>query len=192
MGLWLNPDALVLASKSAARRSLLEAAGIPVEIRPADIDERGIEASAPPGEPGAIASLLAEHKAIAISRGLPGRLVVGADQTLSFDQRRFSKPADRPSALLQLKTLRGRSHQLYSGAALSKDGVVVARHVTVATLTMRDVSDEFLQRYLDAAGYQLEGLGVQLFERIDGDHFTILGLPLLPLLASLRDLGALA
>lgn len=199
--LWLAPAPLVVASQSAARRAVLEAAGIPVEIRPADIDERAIEAAAGGGDPAGVARLLACEKAKAVSAVLPGRLVVGADQTLSLAGRRFSKPADRAAARAQLADLRGRTHELHSGAAVVRDGTVLFEHVDVARLTMRAFGDDFLERYLDAAGdlvrtsvggYQLERIGIQLFERVDGDHFTILGLPLLPLLAYLRREGVLA
>jgi len=201
MTLWLASEPLVLASGSAVRRQMLEAAGIPIEARPAEIDERGIEASAGTDGPGELASFLAQEKARAVSRALPGRLVVGADQTLALGARRFSKPADAQAAAAQLRALRGRTHQLHSGVAVVRGGAVLFRHVAVANMKMRDFSDEFLDRYLRAAGervtqsvgcYQLEGTGVHLFDAIDGDYFTILGLPLLPLLAFLRREGILA
>lgn len=200
MTLWLAPAPLVLASRSPVRRSLLEAAGIPVESRPADIDERAVETAAGLADPGAVARHLAEAKAAAISSRLTDRLVLGADQTLSLDGRRFSKPADRAAARRQLLTLGGRSHELHSAVALVRGGTTLYRHVAVARLTMRAFSDAFLEAYLDVAGaavcrsvggYQLEGTGVHLFESIVGDHFTILGLPLLPLLAHLREAGHL-
>jgi septum formation protein len=200
MSLWLADRPLLLASKSASRRALLQGAGIPIEIEAADIDERGIEAKAGLADPGAVAGLLAREKALAVSRQQPGRLVVGADQTLALGQRRFSKPADRAAAREQLKILRGQSHALHSAVAIVRDGKPVFEHCAVARLTMRSFSDQFLESYLDAAGnvvtasvgaYQVEGLGVQLFERIDGDHSTILGLPLLPVLDALRRQGAL-
>ena len=201
MGLWLAATPLVLASGSAVRRTLLEAAGIPVEARPARIDERAIEASAPSDDPSAVAALLAREKALRVAMELPGRLVVGADQTLTLGNRRFDKPADRAAARAQLQALAGRTHELHSAVAVVRGRDVVFEHVGVARLTVRPLSDDFLDRYLDAAGaavtasvgaYQVEALGVQLFERIDGDHFTILGLPLLPLLAYLRAEGSLA
>src|SRR5262249_36538426 len=157
----------------------------------ADIDERGIEARAGLGDPGAVAALLAREKAAAVSVQQDGRLVLGADQTLALGQRRFSKPTDRAAAREQLKILRGQPHALHSAVAISRDGKPVFEHCAVARLAMRDFSDAFLESYLDAAGdlvtasvgaYQVEGFGVQLFERIDGDHSTILGLPLLPVL----------
>jgi len=201
MPLWLAAAPLVLASRSTVRRSLLEAAGVPVEICPADIDERGVEARAPLQAPVAIAALLAREKAAVIAGRNRGRLVLGADQTLSLDGRRFTKPADRTAARAQLRALSGRSHELYSAIAFVQDGVVLFEHVGVARLTMRAVSDRFLDDYLDAVGdaatasvgaYQLEGLGIQLFERLDGDYFTVLGLPLLTALNFLRRHGCLA
>ena len=180
---------------------MLEAAGIPVTIHPADIDERGIEARAGASDPAEVAALLARAKAGAVAIVLPGRLVLGADQTLALGSQRFSKPKDRNAAAAQLRALRGKTHALHSAVALARDGAIVFEHVEVARLTMRDFSEDFLQRYLDAAGeavtasvsaYQLEGLGVQLFERVDGDHPTILGLPLLPLLDWLRKAKMLA
>jgi septum formation protein len=200
MSLWLADKPLVLASKSASRRALLQDAGIPIEVLAADVDERGIEANANLADPGAVAALLAREKALAVSVQQPGRLVIGADQTLALGQRRFSKPADRTAAREQLKALRGQSHALHSAVAIVRDGKPVFEHCAVARLAMRAFSDAFLESYLDAAGdavmasvgaYQVEGLGVQLFERIEGDHSTILGLPLLPVLAALRREGAL-
>jgi septum formation protein len=201
MPLWLAAAPLVLASRSAVRRTLLEAAGIPVEICPADIDERGVEAGAPLQAPVAIAALLAREKASVIAGRNRGRLVLGADQTLSLDGRRFTKPADRAAARAQLRALSGCSHELYSAIAFVQDGDVLFEHVGVARLTMRAVSDRFLDDYLDAVGdaatasvgaYQLEGFGIQLFERLDGDYFTVLGLPLLTALDFLRHHGCLA
>jgi septum formation protein len=201
MPLWLAAAPLVLASRSAVRRTLLEAAGVPVEICPADIDERGVEAGAPLKAPVAIAALLAREKASVIAGRNRGRLVLGADQTLSLDGRRFTKPADRAAARAQLRALSGRSHELYSAIAFVRDDVVLFEHVGVARLTMRTVSDRFLDDYLDAVGdaatasvgaYQLEGVGIQLFERLDGDYFTVLGLPLLTALDFLRRHGCLA
>jgi septum formation protein len=200
MSLWLADKPLVLASKSESRRALLQGAGIPIEVLAADIDERGIEADAKLADPGAVAALLAREKAIAVSVQQPARLVIGADQTLALGQRRFSKPADRTAAREQLKALRGQLHALHSAVTIVRDRKPVFEHCAVARLTMRAFSDGFLESYLDAAGdavtasvgaYQVEGLGVQLFERIEGDHSTILGLPLLPVLAALRRAGVL-
>jgi septum formation protein len=201
MPLWLAAAPLVLASRSAVRRTLLEAAGVPVEICPADIDERGVEAAAPLQAPVAIAALLAREKASVIAARHRDRLVLGADQTLSLDGRRFVKPADRTAARAQLRALSGRSHELYSAIAFVQDGTVLFEYVGVARLTMRALSDRFLDDYLDAVGeaatasvggYQLEGLGIQLFERLDGDYFTVLGLPLTTALDFLRRHGCLA
>jgi septum formation protein len=201
MPLWLADDALVLASKSEIRRAILADAGIPVEVCPADIDERAIEQGVAGGDAGDIALVLARAKAQAIAARLPGRLVLGADQTLALGARRFSKPADRAAALDQLRALRGRTHELHTAVALVREGSIVFEHREVARLTMRGFSDRFLESYLDAmggavtasvGGYQLEKAGVQLFERIDGDHFVILGLPLVALLAYLRRAGCLA
>jgi len=201
MGLWLAGAPLVLASGSVVRRQLLEAAGIPVEVRPASLDERKVEASAPHDNPSAVAALLARAKAMRVAADVPRRLVVGADQTLALGSRRFDKPANRAAAREQLQTLAGRTHELHAAVAVARDEKVLFEHVAVARLTMRALSGPVLDRYLEAAGanvtasvgaYQLEALGVHLFERIEGDHFTILGLPLLPLLAYLRGEGSLA
>ena len=201
MALWLDKQPLVLGSRSSARRDMLTAAGIPVELRPADIDERAVEARAGAREPAQAALLLAQEKALAASVLSPGRVVVGADQTLALGARRFSKPKDRTGARQQLQALAGQTHALHSGVAVARDGEVAFSHVDTARLTMRPLSDGFLDIYLDAlgpdafasvGGYQLEKLGIHLFERIEGDHFTILGMPLLPLLAYLRDAGLLA
>ena len=196
MPLWLAALPLVLASKSDARGKMLAAAGLRFEIRPAPIDERAFEAKAGNPDAAAAARLLARAKAEAVAATRPGHLVLGADQTLSRGSMRFSKPTDRASATEQLRSLRGQTHELHSALALVRDGTVLFDCVDSARLTMRDFSDRFLDDYLDMAGdaalssvggYQLEGIGIQLFERIEGDYFTILGLPLLPLLAFLRQ-----
>jgi septum formation protein len=201
MRLWQASEPLVLASKSASRRALLEAAGVAVEIVPADIDERGVEASAGVIGPGEAAALLAREKAKAVAAKMPGRVVLGADQTLALRDRRFSKAADRDGARLQLATLRGKTHMLHSALAVVRGTDVVFETIDTARLAMRAFSEDFLERYLDTVGsaalssvggYQLEGAGIQLFDRVDGDHSTILGLPLLPLLHWLRREGLLA
>lgn len=200
MPLWRDAAPLVLASKSDIRRALLTAAGVAVEIIPSDVDERAVETAASPASPSAAAAVLARAKATAVSRLCPGRLVLGADQVLALDDRRFTKPPDRAAARAQLRSLAGRSHELHSAVAFVEDGTVAFEHVGTARLTMRALSDEFLELYLDAAGtaatasvgaYQLEGLGVQLFERVEGDYFTVLGLPLLAALDFLRWRGCL-
>jgi septum formation protein len=201
MSLWLLPEPLVVASKSTVRRALLQTAGIPVEVRPADIDERAIEAQVPSARPGEIAALLAREKASEVAVRLPGRLVVGADQTLALGTQRFSKPADRAAARAQLQALRGRTHELHSAVAVVRDGLILYDCVAVARLTMRAFSDGFLDHYLDATGgavtasvgaYQLERTGIHLFSEVEGNHFTILGLPLLPLLDFFRRQGFVA
>ena len=198
MSLWRGAAPLILASRSRARQTMLEAAGIPLEIRPADVDERALAAQSGVPEPDRLAALLARAKADAVARVLPHRLVLGADQTLALGAARYDKPVDRVAARAQLCALSGRTHRLYSALALVRASQLLFAHVEVATLTMRAVSETFLDRYLDllgpavtasVGGYQLEGLGVQLFEQIEGDHFTILGLPLLALLRYLRHEG---
>jgi septum formation protein len=200
MPLWLAPHSLVLASRSAARRALLEAAGIPIELHPADLDERSLEQAAPSQAPAAIAAHLARKKASYAAGLFPGRLVLGADQTLAVDEKRFAKPADRASARSQLHALSGRSHELHSAVAFVEDANVLFEYVGNARLTMRALSGRFLDLYLDAVGdaatasvgaYQIEGPGIQLFERVDGDYFTILGLPLTAVLDFLRGRGCL-
>ena len=200
MAFWLAPAPLILASRSAARRRLLEAAGIPIELCPADLDERALDGNAVPQSPTAVAALLAREKAAMVAKAHPDRLVLGADQTLALGAKRFSKSPDRLAARAQLQALRGRTHELHAAVALVHDGAAVFEHVETARLTMRAFSDDFLDRYLDIAGaaatasvgaYQLEGPGIQLFDRIEGDYFTVLGLPLLPTLDFLRHHGSL-
>jgi septum formation protein len=200
MPLWLASDPLVLASRSAVRAALLGAAGIPVEVRPADIDERSVETGVPSEPPTAIAALLARQKALAVAGLHPARLVLGADQVLALDAKLFSKPADRAAARAQLRALSGRTHELHAAIAFVRDATVVFEHVGTARMTMRSFSDRFLDAYLEAVGsaatasvgaYQIEGLGIQLFERVEGDYFTVLGLPLLTALDFLRRHGCL-
>jgi nucleoside triphosphate pyrophosphatase len=201
MPLWLAPQPLVLASRSEVRGKILAGAGLRFETRPSQIDERALEAQAGISEAAAVARHLAVAKAQNVAGTLPGRLVLGADQTLARGDRRFGKPADRTEAAEQLRELRGRTHELNSALALICDGEVLFDCVDTARLTMRDFSDGFLETYLDltrdtalasVGGYQLEGIGVHLFERVEGDYFTILGLPLLPLLQFLRRSGFVA
>ena len=195
MTVWRGSKPLVLASQSAARQALLRGAGLAFEAIPADIDERSIQTNSGLADPGAIAALLAGEKARHISKALPDRVVIGADQTLALGTRLFSKPADRSAAADQLRAMSGQIHTLNSAVAVAKGGKVLFSDVAVARMTMRKLDDRAIAAYLDLAGdrvtssvgaYQLEGAGVHLFERIDGDYFTILGLPLLPLLAFLR------
>jgi len=200
MPLWLAADPLILASRSVVRQVLLNAAGIPLEVCPADIDERAAQGSDGSTAAAATALLLAREKASVVAGRRPGRLVLGADQTLSLGADCFAKPADRAAARAQLRALSGRRHGLHSAIVFVQDDRVEFEHVAIAELTMRVLSEHFLDIYLDAVGtaatasvgaYQLEGLGAQLFERVDGDYFAVLGLPLLPALDFLRRRGCL-
>jgi septum formation protein len=201
MSIWLGKDPLILASQSPARQMLLKNAGIPFEAIPADIDERAVQKDSGLSAPGEIAKLLAREKALWVSSRNPGRCVVGADQTLALGDRLFSKPAGRPAAAEQLQLLAGKRHELHSAFAVARDGKILLVDLSIAGMTMRPLGKSEIEAYLDQAGeavtssvgaYQLEGSGVHLFERIEGDHFTILGLPLLPLLAFLRSERLLA
>ncbi len=199
---WISPRPLVLASGSAARRALLEAALVPLTVVPASIDERAIEqplrsAGAPPA---AIAAHLAAAKALAISAARLGDIVLGADQTLALGERLFTKPADLTEARSALETLSGRTHSLHAAWALVRDGQMLASGSSEARLTMRCLGADFLDRYVAVEGdalcssvgaYRLEGAGIHLFDRIEGDQSTILGLPLLPVLSALRQHGYL-
>jgi septum formation protein len=196
MTLWRGPFPLILASQSRARQMLLAHAGIDFEAIPAEIDERAVQKASGLLAADGIATLLAREKAMSVSASRPGRFVVGADQTLALGERLFSKPAGRAQAREQLRALAGHSHELHSAVAVAQDGKILFEDVAVARMAMRRLSENDIDTYLDAAGeavttsvgaYQLEGLGIHLFEHIDGDHFTILGLPLLPLLAFLRS-----
>jgi septum formation protein len=196
MALWLAPQPLVLASRSDVRGKILASAGLRFEIRPSVVDERAIEGQAGISDPVHVARHLAHAKASAVAVGLPGRVVLGADQTLARGAKRFTKPTNSNAASEQLRDLRGRTHELHSALALVRDGTLLFSCVDTARLTMRNFSDRYLKDYLDLAGdatlksvggYQLEGIGIHLFERVEGDYFTILGLPLLPLLAYLRQ-----
>ncbi len=200
MTIWRGKAPLVLASQSRARQMLLDHAGLAFEAVPADIDERAIQQKSGLLQPGEIAALLAQEKALHISAKMPDRYVIGADQTLALGTRLFSKPAGRAQAAEQLRALAGNTHELHSGVAVALGGKVLFSEVAIARMTMRPLNGDEIRSYLDAAGeavttsvgaYQLEGLGAHLFERIEGDHFTILGLPLLPLLAFLRGQGLL-
>ena len=193
---WRGKQRLILASQSRARQQLLFNAGIGFEAVPAEIDERAVQQRAGLAAPGDIAALLAREKAISVSSRQPDRFVVGADQTLALGERLFSKPAGRAQAADQLRALAGRSHELHSAVAVARDGKILFEGAAIARMTMRRLGEAEIGAYLDEAGeavtssvgaYQLEGRGVHLFERIEGDHFTILGLPLLPLLGFLRS-----
>jgi len=200
----VNPsNSLILASGSAARAAMLRAAGVPIEVAPARVDEAELKLSLQRQgvDPETAAIALAELKAVQVSRRYPGQLVLGADQMLDCDGAWLDKPADRTAARAQLAALRGKSHRLTSAAVLARDGVRIWHRAASARLLMREFTDAFLEGYLDQAGdtvlssvgaYQLEGLGAQMFQRIDGDYFVILGLPLLALLDILREQGLLA
>jgi septum formation protein len=195
MTIWREKDPLILASQSRARKMLLANAGIDFEALPADVDERAAQKKSGLSAPGEIAAFLAREKAHFVSAQKPGRYVIGADQTLALGNRLFSKPSGRTQAAEQLRALAGNTHELHSAVAVVREGKILFSEVAVARMSMRALKGAEIEAYLDQAGdavtssvgaYQLEGLGVHLFERIEGDHFTILGLPLLPLLAFLR------
>ncbi len=200
VGLLERPERLILASKSAARRALLEGAAVPFTVHIADVDEDAIKARLADHDAADLAVELAWAKALAVSRHHEDAWVLGADQTLAFEGGRVSKAKSLEAARARLMQMRGRSHQLHSGAALARNGQIVWSGVDTASLTMRDFSDAFLDRYLATEGedllscvgsYRLEGMGAQLFERVEGDYFTVLGLPLSPVLAELRRAGVL-
>ena len=191
--------ALLLASASPFRRKMLEAAGVPFGVVPADVDESALKRRLA-GKVGAegLAEALATAKAEAVSARFPNDLVIGADQVLALGDELVGKPRDKDAARAQLQRLRGRMHRLLTAVALAQGGRVVWSTIDAATLTMRDFSGTFLNEYLARCGerlqgmagaYEIEGLGIQLFDRVEGDHFTIIGLPLIPLLAELRVRG---
>jgi septum formation protein len=191
---------VVLASASLYRRRLLEAAGVTFTVVPADVDEPAIRLGLKSSDPSSVAAALAAAKAEAVSRKLPQALVIGADQVLTLGADIFSKPGDLAEACRQLQQLRGKAHCLPTAIALAQAGKIVWRHIEAPKLVMRSVSDLFLERYLAECGeqicqivgaYEIEGRGIQLFERIEGDIFAIIGLPLLPLLTELRTRGVI-
>jgi len=192
--------ALVLASGSSIRAQILRGAGIPFSVHAAKIDEDAVKTEKEGVSGRAIAETLAELKALAISTQYPQELVLGADQVLEMDGRLFSKVDTLDAAAARLRRLRGKKHQLIGALVLAKNGSVLWCHTEISTLWVRDFSEAFLQDYFKAEGdtllgsvgcYRYEGPGAQLFERVEGDYFSILGLSLLPLLAALRDLGAI-
>lgn len=193
---------LILASRSTARKAMLEAAGLTIELDPADVDESATKGRllSEGGDARSVAMALAGEKALAVSRRRPGRLVLGADQTLEQDGTHYDKATSLEEARARLKIFSGQTHQLHSGAALARDGAVVWTLTDTAALKVRPLSDGFIDGYLarnreaalsSVGGYWLEGEGAQLFERVEGDYFTVLGLPLLPLMAFLRETGEL-
>ncbi|OCW57337.1 Maf-like protein [Hoeflea olei] len=191
---------LVLASASPFRKMLLANAGLSFEVEPAAVDERAIEDTLGDMDAEDIALILADAKAHDVSERMTDALVIGSDQTLSLDGRMLHKPADMAEARRRLLDLSGRTHELNSAVVLARNGETLWRHVSIARLTMRKLDPGFIGRHLSNVGdralssvgaYQLEGEGIQLFEQIEGDYFTILGLPMLPLLAELRALGAI-
>ena len=201
MTIWRGPSPLILASQSRARQMLLASAGIDFKAVPADIDERTVQQTSGLTSAGDIAALLAREKALMVSSQHSRQFVVGADQTLALGTRLFSKPAGRAQAAEQLRALAGNRHELHSAVAVARDGKILFEAISVAGMMMRRLTEAEIEAYLTEAGdavassvgaYQLEGLGVHLFERIEGDHFTILGLPLLKLLAFLRSERLLA
>ena len=195
-------DPIVLASGSPFRKKMLEDAGLVFEVERPEIDERAVEAAVQNSgvTPEDLALILAEAKALDISLKRPGALVIGTDQTLSLEDDVLHKPKDMEEARRRLLLLSGKTHQLNSAVVVLRDGEVLWRHVGIARLTMRPLEPAFIGRHLSRVGdvalssvgaYQIEGEGIQLFEKVEGDHFTIVGLPLLPLLAKLRELGAI-
>ena len=195
-------EKIILASGSPFRKAMLVNAGLDIEAVPAEVDERALEAPLKDSgvSPEDVASILAEAKASEVSGRKPGALVLGCDQTLSLGDEIFHKPADMEGARRHLLALSGKTHQLNSAAVLCRDGEVLWRHVGDASLTMRKLDPAFIGRHLARVGakalssvgaYQIEGEGIQLFEKIEGDYFTIVGLPLLPVLKELRALGAI-
>jgi len=200
MTIWRAQKPLVLASRSRARQIVLANAGLGFACDPAEIDERAVQATSGLTSPRDIAALLAREKALSVSTRRPDQYIIGADQTLALGTRIFNKPADRLQAFQQLRALSGHRHELYSAVAAARGGRILFEHVAIARMTMRRLGEAETEAYLNQAGeavtssvgaYQLEGLGVHLFEAVEGDHFTILGLPLLPLLAFFRAEGLL-
>ncbi|MFT4003551.1 MAG: Maf-like protein [Rhizobium sp.] len=193
---------LILASSSPFRRMLMENAGLHFQAIAADIDERAVEAplERDGASPDAVALVLAKAKAKDVSDRFPDALVIGSDQTMSLGSQVFHKPKSMADAENHLRTLSGKTHRLNSAIALARSGEIVWEHVSHADLTVRELPADFIPRHLSRVGekamssvgaYQLEGEGIQLFSKIDGDYFTIVGLPMLPLLEKLRELGAI-
>jgi septum formation protein len=189
---------IVLASGSASRKAMLEAAGVSFEVARPELDERAFEASLGDADPMKICVALAEAKAGAVSGTMPGRLVLGSDSLVTVEGRRFDKPASRSDAADHLRFFSGKWMDLHSAAALVRDGERVWFHYASAGLLVRTLSEDFIEAYLDAEWpavsgcvgvFRIEARGVQLFSNIEGDHFTVLGMPLLPVLDALRGFG---
>ena len=197
---WIAGSGLILASNSASRKAMLEAAGIAFTAKGADVDERALESEMDGAEPGEIAQALAAAKAAAVSNGQPDALVLGSDSLVEVDGRRFDKPSSRENAAEHLRFFSGKIMTLHSAAALARDGQILWVGSDFARLRVRDLSDDFIAAYLDAEWpavsycvgvFRIEGPGVQLFDSIMGDQFTVLGMPLLQVLDALRGQGAL-
>jgi len=191
---------LILASKSASRRAMLDAAGVAYEAVPAALDERALEASLVGASPAEVAEALAVAKAAAVAAAHPDALVLGSDSLVVAGGQRFDKPASREEAAEHLRFFSGREMALHSGAALVRGTTCEWSHSALARLHVRPLSEDFIAHYLDqewpevshtVGVFRIEALGVQLFERIEGEHFTILGMPLLPVLGALREAGVL-
>lgn len=191
---------LILASQSASRRAMLEAAGIAFRAEPAHLDERAIEAGLADAAPGRVALALAGAKALAVAAQRPGALVLGSDSLVEVAGRRFDKPATREVAAEHLRFFSGKQMRLHSAAALAREGTILWRQDALATLSVRPLSEAFIAAYLDrewpavsgcVGVFRIEALGVQLFDGIEGDQFTVLGMPLLQVLGALRNLGEL-
>ena len=191
---------IVLASQSASRKAMLEAAGIAFEARAADVSESDIKRELIGVPPQEVALILSEAKAFAVSAAMPGRLVLGGDSLVEVGGRLFDKPTSRENAVEHLHFFSGHEMCLHSAAVLMRDGKMVWRHCETARLKVRHLSEDFIESYLAAEWpavsacvgvFRIEGRGVQLFEHIDGSHFTVMGMPLLSLLGALRDAGEL-
>ena len=196
----MSAPELILASKSASRRAMLDAAGVAYEAIPADVDERGIEEALKGASPPEVAEALGVAKAAALTEAYPDRLILGSDSLVVVDGRRFDKPTSRENAAEHLRFFSGKPLELHSAAALVRGDSCEWSAPSQALLHVRELSDAFIEHYLDAEWpevgftvgvFRIEAMGVQLFERIEGYQFTILGMPLLPVLEALRDEGVL-
>ncbi len=191
---------IILASKSASRQAMLDAAGVAYEAVPADVDERSLEAQLADAAPANVAIALAEAKALAVSQDRPSALVLGSDSLVTVQGRRFDKPSSRENAAEHLRFFSGKVLELHSAAALAASFAIKWSHAAKVTMQVRELSDSFIETYLEAEWpevsfcvgvFRIEAMGVQLFESIEGDQFTVLGMPLLPVLSALRAEGVL-